>query len=119
MSELVEFLQARISEDEVIARATLATGAIRDGAGEPWSLSHMDEYGVICIEPTRVLAECEAKRRIIKLADDATSLDMQVDSGFRIGRRSEVAEPYVGDVILRSLAQPYRDHPDFKPEWTI
>jgi hypothetical protein len=66
-----------------------------------------------------LLAECEAKRRIIELAPDATGLDAQVDSEFRVGWRDTATEPYIGDVILRALALPYADHPDFRDEWRV
>ena len=44
----------------------------------------------------RALAECEAKRRIVEVH----------------GHRCPCA-------TLRALAQPYRDHPDFDPEWAL
>lgn len=68
-------------------------------------------------DPARVLAECEAKRRIVELADEATGLDAQVDGEFRVEPRNEAVEPYVGDLILRALALPYANHRDHKPEW--
>jgi hypothetical protein len=71
------------------------------------------------INPARVLAECEAKRRIIDLAEEASGFDMAVDNDRRVGPRDMVEEPYIGDQILRALAQPYRDHPDWREEWAL
>lgn len=72
---------------------------------------------ILSHDPASVLAECEAKRKVVESADEATGLDMQVDAEFRVGRRDVNAEPYLGDVILRHLAMPYADHPDYRPEW--
>jgi hypothetical protein len=68
-------------------------------------------------DPARVLAECEARRRIVEFADEATSLDMQVDGEFRIGSRDESDEPYIGDSIMRALALPYADSEGYREEW--
>lgn len=100
MTTLPDFLLARIAEDESYA-------------------THDDTPHSGPGSTDRVLADCEAKRRIVELADDATGLDMQVDSEFRVGSRDEVSEPYVGDLILRALASVHSDHPDFQPAWRI
>jgi len=80
---LTEFLLARIAEDEVEAEDN-----------EPywggWSRAH----------EARVLAECEAKRRII---ETASMIDM--------------IENEWGASILRTLAAVYSDHPDYRQEW--
>jgi hypothetical protein len=52
----------------------------------------------------RVLAECEAKRRMVKFAT----------SRFQI--REGVEEPWDG-WVLRELAAVYADHPDYRNEW--
>jgi hypothetical protein len=101
---------------------------------EPWTLSgpfsvrfmtaesdhtQADSDFVDRHDPARVLAECAAKGRIVELADEATGLDMRVDSEWAVGARDEVAEPYVGDSILRALASVYADHADFDPRWAV
>ena len=53
-------------------------------------------------DPARVLAECEAKRRVIEECDDYDN-------------PSEVL--ILADQILRHLALPYADHPDYDPSW--
>jgi len=81
---LTEFLLARIAEDEEMARI--------DTMG--------DHIPLDCWPPDRVLAECEAKRRIVEgmqpygLIDDINSSE-----------------------ILPLLALPYDQHPDYQEEW--
>jgi hypothetical protein len=95
MTDLAVWLLEQITEDE------------RDVRGLPSEWDHW------MISPTRltsrirrVLAECEAKRRIIAecrglssgvLADDLVAL--------------------LGDVVLAQLAAPYADRPGYREEW--
>jgi hypothetical protein len=143
--DLAEFLLARIAEDETVARraetfAVRRTTRSADGAyGDPirhvqtpnaqatriyvawavdsdgWSPSEsgthegatalLERYG-----PARVLAECEAKRRIVAEHDDQHSC-----TSWELAS----AEPYVGCSVLRLLALPYADHPDYREEWRV
>lgn len=97
MSTLTEFLLARIAEDE--ARANHAKWAMQ---GEWFTTADdkVDEY-VCGLSPARVLAECEAKRRIVE----------------------SYAEEYGPDVVrvdhdvLRELASVHAEHPDYREEW--
>jgi len=101
---LTEFLLARVEEDAAEARADLATAG---EAGTPgWS-------------PARVLAECDAKRRIVELAYEATGLDMTVDLDRHVTARADSGVEFVGERILRALALPYVEHPDFVPAWRL
>ncbi len=109
MSDLAAFLLARIAEDEVDAKQRaglsdhnltphegypVAPGVVVYGFGEkPVPLS-------VLFNPARVLAECEAKRRIVdQLGDAAWSSDA------------------VRDHVLGNLALPYVDHEDYRDEW--
>ena len=90
MTDLAGFLLARIAEDE---SETRWLGPC-DCRVEGFPLQH----GLRC--PERVLAECEAKRRIV-----TTQL-----------------QPYPAGhapatLVLRLLALPYADHPDYRQEW--
>jgi len=125
---LTEFLLARIAEDEDVARSAdtgarwepVALGVLghpRNGYMVAEQVETEQGMHIARHDPARVLAECEAKRRIMEAADEATGLDMQVDGEFRVGARDETAEPYIGDVILRALALPYADHPDHDEAW--
>ena len=104
---LTEFLLARIAEDEAAARS------LGDEPGRRWlhSLRGVTDqdarrFGARA-NPTRVLAECEAKRRIVERAEIAHE-------------RAKVG-PSDGDsawfLAVRYLALPYADHPDFREEW--
>lgn len=134
MSDIVEFLLARVAEDEAHARE--AMGAT-DGEWSSWNRSWdagardlaaggeriaalpttIDEH-VCRHDPARVLAECEAKRRIVELyraAEAHTDMDTFLPEGadWILGRR------WGAWCAARALAQPYADHPDFDPAWRI
>jgi hypothetical protein len=102
MMTIIEFLEARIAEDEAQAEYVYEYGSSSPAA---------------LFAPARVLAECAAKRAIIEQAEEATGLDMSVDNDRRVGSRDMDAEPYCGDVILSALAALYKDHPDYRQEW--
>lgn len=123
---ITEFLLARIEEDEELARA-----AVQDGGGERWQISvvhgamvQLDdgtEWGGETViydegrpgeeqaahiarhDPARVLAECEAKREIVRL--HATDADC------REARNRHGCE------TLIALVAVFSDHPDFRSEW--
>jgi hypothetical protein len=64
----------------------------------------------------RVLADCEAKRRIVR-----SYLDLQNQS-FRLRREDEepivtVAMEHTWVLAIRILASVYADHPDYREEW--
>jgi len=143
---LTEFLLDRIAGDEEVARALDAELAKDFGSTEaqlysPLSLvgtGYMD-YPAISIDSTRVLAECEAKRRIVELhkswpvlvetepvfeqaaGDDINSMTMRMSKQIQWQTEQEYrtkfgAEPPTAP-ILRALASVYADHPDFREEW--
>jgi hypothetical protein len=121
--ELHEFLLARIAEDEERARDAALTvgwdgfGDQRIRSGQHWVPSYhvvkrarddgpADRREVAeCAplfgkgpanhiarwDPARVLAECEARRRIV------------TECGW--------------ETVMRHLALPYADHPDYRDEW--
>ncbi len=122
---LVDFLLARIAEDEAIARCALHLDAVRpcvwqtehhnsqyhaepnrchiaeDSSGHYWSVAHEvfipNAEHMARHDPARVLLECEAKRRIV-----------------------QECEPFgrLGDPdVLMYLALPYADHPDYDDAW--
>jgi len=126
------FLAARLDEDEAAAREasegpwssvgydadSWSLVAQLEGGREVISRSGSDDAAHIARhDPARVLREVAAKRAIIELADEASGWDMSVDLDRRVGARDIMEEPYVGDLILRQMAQAYNDHPDYNPEW--
>lgn len=110
---LADFILARFGEDEAVAERALKSTrtAVRS------ALSANPAAATVMAHPARVLAEVAAKRAILEYAAEATGLDAQVDGEFRIGPRDTATDPYIGDLILRALAQPYSDHEDFREEW--
>jgi hypothetical protein len=113
---IAEFLLARIAEDEEAARnadgirwewGTESVYAASDGSPivvGPWggNIASGDAHHIVRWDPARVLAECKAKRRIVKWAKDWP---------LRPSRPSDE------DAILGPLALPYADHPDYREEW--
>jgi hypothetical protein len=108
---LVEFLLARIAEDQRRARDLVSVSFtprwLTDGNGKviekPAPEINLKE---------RLLAECEAKRRIMEAARHA-----EVEGG---GAAIVMFDGYPRDGIVRvlaALALPYADHPDFREEW--
>jgi hypothetical protein len=134
---LVEFLLARIAEDE--QRADQLHDEDCDGVSPPPGPFPCD-----CGFPARVRAECEAKRRIVELAAgqeedvsrpggvaalDAVLLEVGGLPGWTeneirteyLGPALDVAYPIIAaavlDPVLRALALPYASHPDYRDEW--
>lgn len=117
MTTLTDFLLARIAEDEEIARSA----ALPPWKHEGYAVANHtlivetddveDAEHIARWDPTRVLAECEAKRRIVELhrsdigADPCDAHDASLAS--------------VDCDTLLALAQVYADHPDFDPAWTV
>lgn len=148
MSNLTEFLLARIAEDEAAARrATSETWTYHDGgdimagyqpvtlcgfdsAGslqesiEPWNAEHIVRH-----DPARVLAECEAKRRIVEALEYARQRKDVYNREYALGRltteddlraRSRSNARWGGlDIAAHALALPYADHPDYDEEWRL
>lgn len=107
MSDLVEFLRARLSEDEQAARAAIdgrlymvevkpLSGVHQPGLFEAVE-KHFNRWGTV-----RVLADCDAKRRIIDL------LELEI---------LDDAEDQTAQAMLKTLALPHADHVDFREEW--
>jgi hypothetical protein len=118
---LTEFLLARIAEDEEVALSAIrqrddeiAGGAYVAGsepqpdADQPVVWDDWTGGPGIRMGAERLLAECEAKRRIVEAWPDTF--------GLWSADQADAARA-MKDVALRALAQPYADHPDYRPEW--
>lgn len=120
---LTEFLLARIAEDESAARA-----AIPEGAYPHFGETAAEE----CVEmaksegcaaegyrhlrrwlPDRVLADCEAKRKVVELhsENDTTPSRYELECW-------NCREDYPC-TTLRLLAPVYASHPDYREAWRI
>jgi len=113
---LTDFLLARIADDEAAARGLGHAHWIDDGTwwleGVEHSVIGPDEVAfthpayvphIVRHDPTRVLAECEAKRRIVEHHTQS-----------EWGHEHDPDSPCH---TLRLLALPYVDHPDWREEW--
>jgi hypothetical protein len=148
-----DFLLARIAEDEAEARAAQPGGWYAQGGGQvmlpaPWSRRPWTENAVVVSpattigpqgqsdadhiarwDPARVLAECEAKRRLVELHAIQVERDRQSPFDPATGaERSEWAVDLYCDVCgwvsvacdtLHALASVYADHPDYQQEWRL
>lgn len=127
---LTEFLTARIDEDEEVAQAAADRGErwatmteeTADGENAYYTietahgalpiaeLAEFSETGrqtsehVARHDPARVLAECEAKRRIV--AGLVHGSDVYVPT-----------QVIATEATLRLLALPYANHPDYDEAW--
>ena len=113
MDELVEFLLARIAEDE-------------DEADDKHDLDcdcvQPVPYLCDCGYPARVLAECEAKRQIVEWCGERERIYV---GGLTFDPERPRPDHFVPGplrrptdaVVLRFLALPYASHPDYRDEW--
>lgn len=110
--ELVDFLRARYDEDAARQQDTSGQWHGRNCESLPDVLYPDRETGACdCGVPARVLAEVDAKRRIVDLAAgmlNAAKGDSEVD---HYGGLSAAED------TLLLLARPFRAHPDFDPAW--
>ncbi|MEU9310841.1 DUF6221 family protein [Streptomyces sp. NPDC048256] len=127
--ELVDFLRARLDEDEAAARGLLDDkrpgraerwkfcddGAIRDtGRGRSlrvkftWApeADHIARH-----DPARVLAEVDAKRRLLAIHRPYVDESDQACLGCAGGIM------FSSCPVVRLLALPYADHPDHREDW--
>jgi hypothetical protein len=94
VTDIVEFLRARLEEDVRSAEATRKAGDMLEGM--TGVRPEMPGYDF-----ERMLREAEAKRRIMELAE--------IDDIGTYGSN--------GGAILQWLAAVYSDHPDYRQEW--
>jgi hypothetical protein len=88
MSDIIDFLNARIAEDETEARRELEQLAMTEAKAD-----------------LRAFAECEAKRKIIAHHE-------RIDWDNEPSRDRDYMEKF-----LRIVAEVYAGHPDYREEW--
>ncbi|MFB6809425.1 DUF6221 family protein [Streptomyces sp. NPDC056387] len=133
MDDLVQFLHARLDEDEQTAREAGGRWMVLPVSGwvhtapapshewqHPGTDHHVasvpldtDRAHIVRHDPGRSLAEVEAKRQILDEIVPAVD-GMQEGLAFEYGQG--VMRPVSRD-LLRLLALPYADHPDYRDEW--
>ena len=122
MSSIVEFLRARLDEDEAQAREAV-TIRQRTYSHQPWvndpdhELKAWDDHpaGVVLLGPERLLAEVAAKRQVLDVHEPEPGAgclvcDHDCNFGYVYGDGT-------GCTTIRALASVYADHPDYDPEW--
>lgn len=117
---IIEFLEARIAEDEAQANAV----ELLSSEVETISTHHLPEFAEYQLrwQPRAVRAECAAKRAMIAelflyeegmdgvLGDGHTAAEIKAG---RCGLGMLASIPG-----LRILAAAYANHPDYSPDWT-
>ena len=103
---LVEFLVARIEEDERIADHVASVSPTADSGFCVWATQFAfdPERMIVAIDYQRVHAESAAKRRIV--------------NAFRAAAPATAPREAL-EAVLRELAFVHADHPDFRNEWRI
>jgi hypothetical protein len=118
---ITEFLEARIAEEEAVARE-IADCESHDLSGQGYEGTIMEaarsrRRGYITVDPARVLAECAAKREIIELHHQSGLRWV----GFPRADRQEaycVEDQHASPCgTLLALAAVYASHPDYRQEW--
>jgi len=126
---IIEFLKARIAEDEAVALAATAG---------PWTWSEVEEpslysgdepvisaYGmhtegfvdaipedrahIARWHPARVLSECAAKRAAVEIHREGVDPCDEHDAAFKS----------IPCDTIRAFAAVYKDHPDYQQEWAL
>lgn len=106
---ITEFILARVAEDEARARNPDVAYQPHLGACS-YDLIEFGNDECVCQLPARVLAECEAKRRMVEWAAPVLENWPNAPKGWR----------YISDDgmdVLKILASPYSDHLDYRQEW--
>jgi len=116
VDELITFLRAQLDDDERVAREAIAVvgdaewlpgGRLGDGSVRGSTLARVADYAVppehiASWDPARVLAEVEAKRRVLDYLIEAAKGDVY-------GMKTSIA----------LLAQPYAGREGWRTEWEL
>lgn len=97
---IVEFLEARLNEDEAVVKATYCCQT----HGYTWPNGTNERPDTRT--PARVLREVSAKRHVI------ARIQRRIEEGWGY---NDIEHMLVND--LAPLAAVYQDHPDFNHEW--
>lgn len=129
MSDLVEFLLARLDEDERVAGFANPEGAARTEAVNRSPACYSGDVLIVGrISAARVLAEVAAKRRIVDAylaervrrdAFQAVGARAVEDDAQATRRRSSAARCRGLEIAVEFLALPHAEHPDFRKEWNL
>lgn len=123
--DLVAFLFARLDEEAEIANRenTWPSGGAKTAADWNHVAGEADSMLVATFSPARVLAEVEAKRKIIALAADAwrhyqEELDFDGSRKYSDGGYEDFRAAWeIWERTLLIMASVYADHADYDPSW--
>lgn len=120
---LLEFLTDRLNEDEVAARAAIL--------GPELPNDHADRAHIARHSPDRVLAEIEAKRKVLTIYRATRAAHLQIEDlgEFTVaGTDDEMSLLFalsttagavaVLERILKLMSVSWADHPAYRQEWT-
>lgn len=140
MSDLIAFLTARLAEDEEVARDARACAEVKDGrwfdgedeinddnglrlatVNHPFVTAHIARH-----DPSRVLREVEADRRLIEAYHDRANWAEELrdpDTDYRNVTEADARwEEGATAALLAAIqfrAAVYSDRPDYRQEWAI
>ncbi|MCX4540485.1 DUF6221 family protein [Streptomyces sp. NBC_01565] len=128
MDDLVQFLRARLDEDEQTARAaTPGPWAVDGGSvyvGRP--INEVVDYSesaahIARHDPARVLAEVDAKRQMLDIHAAMDSKGERITGCTTCSWRDYMDDLWVSwpCPTLRLMLIPYADHSDYRAEWAI
>ncbi|MDO8149455.1 MULTISPECIES: DUF6221 family protein [unclassified Isoptericola] len=109
---LFEFLAERLGEDEISARE-VPSGRWPVVADDGLLTDYLTR-----LDPSRVLAEVEAKRRIVELHEPFIIGDLGETLCYRCGHGNE-SDPGARwpCLTVAALGTVYADHPDYEESW--
>lgn len=107
MADIIEFLEARLAEDEAAAGelAALEAAEAEREAGAAGPALTRTGLEVSPFTPARVLSECAAKRKILANVPLVTDISSQMGG--------------TSDYVLMCLASVYSWHPDYEEGWAV
>jgi predicted Zn-ribbon and HTH transcriptional regulator len=108
MSDLTDFLQARIAEDEATTQFVIAN---TDRDEQPAELVGSP------YDPLRVLAECAAKRRIVEIHRAEEGMQPPICRECSYDGDDETRWVDMPCPTLKALALTYSDHAGYREEW--
>jgi hypothetical protein len=132
VNELVTWLRAQLDEDERVARAADAGRWLPEDKGITFEYraddfhegeaqarlvadSRANQYHIASWDPARVLAEVDAKRQMLDLADRlAADAD---DAAMGTHPEEAVTLAATARFIRATVALPYADQPGYRDEW--
>lgn len=124
MVDLAAWLLAQIDADERVAERArdVSTDLGQQASWSAFSATDIADEAVIHVEawgPDRVVADCEAKRRIVDLhpvvGDDVCDTCVVGKQGYPLHPHSTPERWPCG--TLRALASSYADRPGYEPDW--